>query len=387
MSSGRRRTGVERFDAVVVGAGPAGAATALRLKHRRPRLSVLLLDRSAFPRDKVCGDAVSAEAVAELDGLGVRAVLDGHPPVRRVRVRSVRGREVAGSPPGDAHVVPRRVLDRRLVEHAVAAGVQLRRHRVRAVRHVEAGVEVDGAFAAPVLVAADGANSRVRRLLGISRNPPGHTAVAVRGYAEAPHRAGELFLGWDAGGLAYAWSFPTGPTTVNAGFALSAERLTGGGGELRGALRRCLPDVDCDPGTLGVHHLPLSSRRPSPFLGRVLLVGDAASLINPLTGEGIFYALLSGRVAADAVVDGCAAAGPRYAARLRRALGAHLRHTAALARASRRPGAIDLLVDAAADPRVLRTAGEVAFGKGIVTPAVAARVAGGLLRRHHPSRL
>ena len=105
--------------------------------------------------------------------------------------------------------------------------------------------------------------------------------------------------------------------------------------------------------------------------------------MNPVTGEGIFYALLSGRLAAQAALDAPAAPGPRYAALLDRALGRHFRHTALLSRLAAWPRATDLLVTAARDPAVLDTVGELAFGKGVITPRVVAAVAAGW-RRQHP---
>jgi geranylgeranyl reductase family protein len=372
---------VERFDLVVVGAGPAGVAAALHVKRRRPGARVLLLDKAAFPRAKVCGDAVSAEGVDELELLGARDAVRGYAPVTAMRVRSPGGREVTGAPPGAAYVVPREVLDHRLAGHALAAGVELRRQRVRALAPSGAGVLVDGSLEAAVVVGADGANSVVRRLAGVAAAPAGHTAIALRGYATAAHRGGELYLAWTAGGLTYAWSFPAGGDQVNAGFILPLAHLGGGKAALRAELRRHLPDVDVDPATLQAHHLPLSSARPVPYRGRVLLAGDAASLVNPLTGEGIYYALASGRLAAEAVLAAPERPGPCYARLLRAELGRHFRHTALLGRLAVWPRATDLLVAAASDPAVLHHVGAIAFGKGVVTPGLAARVATGWLRQ------
>ncbi|HEV8651109.1 MAG TPA: NAD(P)/FAD-dependent oxidoreductase [Actinomycetes bacterium] len=370
----------ERFDLVVVGAGPAGAAAALHFKRRRPDARVLLLDKAAFPRAKVCGDAVSAEGVDELELLGARDAVRGYAPVTAMRVRSVSGCEVTGAPPGAAFVVPREVLDARLVAHAVAAGVELRRRRVRELAPSGAGVLVDGSLAA-VVVGADGANSVTRRLAGVAAAPAAHTAIALRGYATAAHRTGELYLAWTAAGLTYAWSFPAGGDRVNAGFILPLARLHGGKAALRAELRRHLPDLDCDPATLKAHHLPLSSARPVPYQGRVLLVGDAASLVNPLTGEGIYYGLASGRLAAEAALTAPDRPGPRYAELLRAELGRHFRHTALLGRLAAWPRSTDLLVAAASDPAVLHDAGAIAFGKGVVTTGLATRIAAGWLRQ------
>ena len=100
---------------MVVGAGPAGAAAALEARRLRPDASVLLVDKAAFPRDKACGDGLGPHAVDELGALGASGVLDGYPPIRGLRLRSPRGMEVAGDPARPNYVIPRSVLDARLV--------------------------------------------------------------------------------------------------------------------------------------------------------------------------------------------------------------------------------------------------------------------------------
>src|SRR6266511_5612478 len=100
-------------------------------------------------------------------------------------------------------------------------------------------------------------------------------------------------------------------------------------------LRSLLPGADPDPASLRAHHLPFSPSRPVPGSGRVLLCGDAASMVNPLSGEGIYYALLSGRLAARAGLLASDRPGPAYRAMLRTALGRHFRHAAVLAWAIR----------------------------------------------------
>jgi flavin-dependent dehydrogenase len=109
----------------VVGAGPAGAAAALEARRLRPDASVALLDKATFPRDKACGDGLGPHAVDELAALGAGDVLDGYPPIRGLRLRSPRGLEVAGDPARPNFVVPRAVLDARLVAAAQAAVTDL----------------------------------------------------------------------------------------------------------------------------------------------------------------------------------------------------------------------------------------------------------------------
>ncbi len=296
---------MEHWDVVVVGGGPAGAACAAAARRADPAARVLVLDRADFPRDKVCGDGIAPEAFDVLAGLGIDrdALTAGYPPVARLRLRSPGGTTVERAMHRPAHVVPREVLDDRLLTAALAGGADLRRHVVRRIEVRPEHVVVDGALTAGVLVGADGAESVVRRALGSPPNRPSRLAVAIRGYAAEPADAAgvQLITTTDRRWPAYAWSFPLGDGRANVGYG---ELVSGGAtraGLLEG-LQRLLPGVA--PEGLRAHRLPLSTERPRQPDGRVLLAGDAASLINPLTGEGIFYAVLSGMLAGRAAVHG-----------------------------------------------------------------------------------
>ena len=179
---------MEVWDVVVVGGGPAGAACAVAARQADPGARVLVLDRAEFPRDKVCGDAVAAEAFDVLTGLGLdtAALTEGYPLIPGLRLRSPGGSLVERPLPRPAVVVPRAVLDARLLEAALATGAQLRRHHVRRIEPGPDGVVVDGELQARVLVGADGAESVVRRAVGARPNPPDALAVAIRGYAPEP---------------------------------------------------------------------------------------------------------------------------------------------------------------------------------------------------------
>jgi flavin-dependent dehydrogenase len=242
-------------------------------------------------------------------------------------------------------VVPRAVLDARLLEAALATGAQLRRHQVRRIEPGPDGVVVDGVLLARVLVGADGAESVVRRAVGARPNPPDALAVAIRGYApEPPGQPGALVITttpqrWPA----YAWSFPLGDGRANVGYG----ELVSGGASRQGlldGLHRLLPGVE--PTGLRAHRLPLSTVRPRPAEGRVLLAGDAASLVNPLTGEGIYYAVLSGALAGRAAATGAAGAAAGYRSALAGRLGRHLRGVGTASRLSRWPRLMDAVVRA-----------------------------------------
>jgi geranylgeranyl reductase family protein len=373
---------------VVVGAGPAGTAAALEARRLRPGASVALVDKADFPRDKACGDGLGPHAVDELEALGAAGVLEGYPPIRGLRLRSPRGMEVAGDPARPNYVIPRSVLDARLVEAATAAGAQLRRASVRRLEQHDGLVTVDGELAARVVVGADGANSTVRRLLGVASNPDRALAIAVRGYAPAPAGRPEQLIAWVAEGWpAYVWSFPTGTGVANVGYGLLRSRFHGDRAELHRRLHELLPWADPDPASLRAHHLPFSSFRPPPGRGRVLLAGDAASLVNPLSGEGIYYALASGRLAARAALTEPDDPLAAYRRLLAKALGRHLRHAAVLARAIHAPALAEAGLGAAAgSPRLFDTLVELGLGQARITPRLLAALPRGLARARTATR-
>ena len=350
---------VERFDVAVVGAGPAGSAAAIAA--RRAGAAVLLLDRAAFPRDKPCGDGIAAEAVDVLDRLGVQGVTDGHPPITRLRLVGPGGGVVARPLPRPVHTIPRRVLDERLVRAAVAAGAVLRRHTVRAI---DGAGTIDGRFRAAVLIGADGAGSVVRRHLGYPVNPPGHLAVAIRGYAPTTNTTEQVIVTTSRRWPAYAWEFPLGDGTANVGYGEVLRGVPLSRAYLLDRLNHLLPGAE--PTGLRGHHLPLSTRRPAAGRGRILLAGDALSLINPFTGEGIFYAVLSGALAGAAAAAGPDRVAQRYRDALRRRLGRHLRHSGFAAWLTRRPRVVDAAVSAAArDGAVFDRMVELGLGDGV----------------------
>jgi geranylgeranyl reductase family protein len=378
------RGATEHWDLVVVGAGPAGSATALGALAEDPHLRVLLLDRSEFPRDKSCGDGIAPHVLDALRPVGAADVVDGWAPLRDLELAH-GAVSVAGPMRREVHVVPRRVLDARLVERAVAAGAVLRTHRATSLTRSGTPL-VSGELSADVVVGADGAHSFVRTaLLGKRREP---RAIAIRGYAPTtPEMAGRQVIRYGSRRQpSYAWAFDRGDGLANVGYG---ELLPG---ERHGGVpsRRLLLDQleELVPGAASTgddwrgHHLPLSTWRWDQPDGPVLLVGDAAGLVNPMTGEGIYYAvatgIAAGRTAARAVRAGRpAGAGAEHRRVVRRLLATHLRHTWAASRLAQSPRIVDAGIRAAGrDRHAFDALVELGLGDGRID----ARLAGGLLR-------
>ncbi|HEY4019560.1 MAG TPA: NAD(P)/FAD-dependent oxidoreductase [Pseudonocardiaceae bacterium] len=352
-------------DVAIVGAGPAGCAAALGALRARPDARVLLIDAAAFPRDKVCGDGIAPQALDVLAALGVDpdGLVASSAPIARLRLCSPRGAVAARTTVRTGFVVPRTVFDERLVRAAVAAGAVLRRHSVRGLSIGDREVVLDDGTTAGVVIGADGAESVVRRAIGVRAGKSGTVALAIRGYAPAdPWPTGEQLLRMTATNWpAYAWVFPIGDGSANVGYGEILRDTPLSRAHLEQRLHALLPDAR--PTELRAHRLPLSTGRPAVAHGRVLLVGDAAALINPLTGEGIFYAVASGALAGAAAVG--AEPARTYERALDARLGRHLRHTDFAAALTRTPRLIDAAVAAAApDQRMFDTLVDLGLGDG-----------------------
>jgi geranylgeranyl reductase family protein len=312
------------WDAIVVGAGPAGSVTAYRLA--REGASVLLLDRARFPRDKPCGGGLTLRAVRELP-LAVDPVVEHV--VDRMQFRLAYGSSYERrSAEPLILMTQRRLLDAFLADRAADAGADFRDGtKVTGVAEAEDGftVETDGRRdRCRLLVGADGANGVTARQLGLGANPAYGVAFegnVAYGEVDAERYRGRAVveLGTVAGG--YGWVFPKGD---HANFGVGGwERV---GPSLREHLERLCRVHGLGPDrleNLRGHRLPL--RRPdSPLArGRALLVGDAAGLVDPLSGDGMYEGFLSARLASAAVLDaleGRAASLEAYDSALRRTL-------------------------------------------------------------------
>jgi geranylgeranyl reductase family protein len=280
---------VANFDVAVVGAGPAGATTAFRLSRAGAR--VLLVDKARFPRDKPCGGGLTLRAVKELP-VDVTPVVEDV--VTRVECRLHYGRSFVRGSRDLCLMTQRRRLDHFLVERAVDAGVEFRD-----------GTRVDPhALDATIVVGADGANGTTARAFGLG----GEIVNGVALEGNVPHArvnkkryAGRMVLEFGVVPGGYGWVFPKGDH-VNVG--------VGGWGSTgpraRDYLRVLCERHGIDPGDVTAirgHRLPM--RRPGTRLARAktLLVGDAAGLVDPVSGDGMYEAFVSAHIAADAIAD------------------------------------------------------------------------------------
>jgi geranylgeranyl reductase family protein len=315
-------------DVVIVGGGPAGAAAAARLAARG--FLTVLVDRASFPRDKVCGDFVGPMALAELADLGVAQIdafgatstmanLALHVDADEPAV--LRVPEVDGIP-GYGRVIPRLQLDAWILDAARQAGATvLDGRKAEAVQQAPDAITVRGRSAAGpwqlrtrLLLGADGSNSMVARTLRGGVPPSQDRIMAVRAYfdgVEGPDGQGDIWFRGDTF-PGYHWLFPTGGGSANLGVGMVVSTYPQTGRNLRemllrltaedAALRYRLRGAQIRGKVLG--H-PLTTYNPRlPLIGdRMMLLGDAAGLINPLNGEGIQYALHSARWAVDIATD------------------------------------------------------------------------------------
>lgn len=321
------------YDVAVVGAGPAGSSAALVLARAGAR--VALLDKASFPRDKACGDLLGPRGVRLLTDLDVKVrdagsgsdMLVQGPSGGRLRLPAYPGLTYADH----GVIVPRTRFDADLREAALEAGAEPIIGRVTRVsgnvadRPVELDTSAGRRITAALVVGADGALSTVGKSCGLVDDGNVLWGFALRGYvtADVPiplialldQRPGVIFPG-------YGWLFPGDAGCANVGIGVG----TGHGRNvppLRPALAafvdrlRTTGDLEtAEVGRLTGGWLKMGLVGTVPARNRVLLVGDAAGLVNPLQGEGIAPAITSGVLAARAILDAPAAAAEVYRAAL-----------------------------------------------------------------------
>ncbi len=324
-------------DVIVVGAGPAGSATAHRLAAGGR--DVLLLERAGFPRDKICGDGLTPRAVRSLVRMGVDispergwARNNGLRIVANGRTYELPWPQLDRFPPFGL-VRARRELDELLARHAASAGARLheRTKALEPTRDPRTG-RVTGVVAqpvddrgrpvgapvrhrAPVVVAADGVSSRMAVAMGIPRRADRPMGVAVRAYAPSPRAREPWMESWlelrSGGALlpGYGWVFGLADGTVNIGLGILNTSDAFGNVDYRDHLRRWMRETPehwqlrehADAVPIGGMALPMGFNRQPHYAHGLLLVGDAGGMVNPFNGEGIDYALEAGELAGERI--------------------------------------------------------------------------------------
>jgi geranylgeranyl reductase family protein len=324
-------------DVIVVGAGPAGSATAHHLA--KAGHDVLLLEKTAFPREKVCGDGLTPRAVRSLVSMGIDTSEQAgwlHNKGLRIIGGGMRLEipwpELA-SYPSYGLVRPRSDFDDLLARQAVKSGAVLRENTAVTGPVLDktgriTGVTTKGengavTYSAPLVVAADGNSTRLSLAMGIHKRDDRPMGVAVRTYYRSPRHEDDWLESWlelwdrgpeSTGGKArllpgYGWIFGVGDGTSNVGLGILNTSTAWGKVDYKDLLKRWLDQTPEEWGYRDENRtqpvrgaaLPMGFNRQPHYANGLLLVGDSGGMVNPFNGEGIAYAMESGEIAAQVI--------------------------------------------------------------------------------------
>lgn len=325
-------------DVIVVGAGPGGSATAAHLA--RAGIKTLLLEKTEFPREKVCGDGLTPRAVKELLALDIDLTTRGW--IKNKGLRIIGGGHRLELPWPELSVFPdyglvrtRADLDQILAQRAATLGADLHestavtgpvmeQDRIVGVTTKNSAGE-ERTLRAPIVVAADGNSSRLSLAMGLTKRDDRPLGVAVRTYFRSPRHEDDWLESWlelwDQDRLlpGYGWVFGVGDGTSNVGLGILNSSPAFANVDYRALLMRWAASMPKEWGYVAEEMvgpirgaaLPMGFNRTPHFHRGMLLVGDAGGMVNPFNGEGIAYAMESGRIAAEIIAEAVATGSER----------------------------------------------------------------------------
>ncbi|MFD9894184.1 geranylgeranyl reductase family protein [Amycolatopsis sp. NPDC059027] len=346
MTSSSRRSPEHDAEVIVVGAGPAGSTAATYLA--RAGVDVLLLEKTEFPREKVCGDGLTPRGVKQLIDLGIDTSEDaGWVHSRGLRILTgdltleLDWPDLTSYPPYGVSRT-RQDFDDLLAKTAVKAGARLYERTTVTGAITSPGGRVVGveakvgpertpvSYRAPLVLACDGVSARLALSVGIQKNEKRPMGVAVRQYYKSPRHDDPFIEGhlelWDRSDSrnpkllpGYGWAFPLGDGTVNVGLGMLSTSASFRNTDYRALLRQWLDGTPEEwgyreenaIGKVGGAGLPMGFNRTPHYRDGLLLLGDAGGMVSPFNGEGISAAMESAQIASEVVVQALARAeGP-----------------------------------------------------------------------------